>query len=138
MIIMNKIYLDTNFLMDLLARQDENTIIATNVVEKGKRLNLKFYVSFLSVANFAYITRKQSKEVLYTNLSFICELFNIESNDKNQIIQAKDLDGKDFEDAIQYETAIKAGCECILTRHEKAYYFSKIPVLSPIDFLNSL
>lgn len=138
MIIMNKIYLDTNFLMDLLVRQDENTIIATNVVEKGKRLNLKFYVSFLSVANFAYITRKQSKEVLYTNLGFICELFNIESNDKNQIIQAKDLDGKDFEDAIQYETAIKAGCKCILTRNEKDFYFAKIPVLSPIDFLNSL
>ena len=123
---MNKIYLDTNFLMDLLVREDEDTIIAPKVVEKGRRMNLKFYVSFLSVANFAYITRKQSKDVLYSNLDVICELFNIESNDENQIIQAKYLEGKDFEDAIQYETAIKAGCECIITRNEKDFNFAKI------------
>ena len=135
---MNKIYLDTNFLMDLLARDDENTLVATNVVEKGRRLNLKFYVSFLSVANFAYITRKQSKEVLYSNLDLICELFTIEANDKNQIINAKSLEGKDFEDAIQYETAMKAECDCILTRNEKDFYFAKIPVLSPSNFLKSL
>ena len=136
--IMRKIYLDTNFIMDLLAREDENTIMATKVVEKGKRLNLKFYISFLSVANFAYITRKQSKEILYSNLDVICELFDIESNDENQIIQAKYLDGEDFEDAIQYETAIKAGCECILTRNERDFHFAKIPVLTPSDFLKTL
>lgn len=135
---MNKIFLDTNFLMDLLAREDENTLIATRVVEKGKRSNLKFYVSFLSVANFAYITRRQPKETLYSNLDFICDLFNIESNDKNQIIRGKYLEGRDFEDALQYETALKAGCDCILTRNEKDFHFAKIPVKSPIDFLKSM
>ena len=101
-------------------------------------MNLKFYISFLSLANFAYITRKQSKETLYSNLDLICELFNIEANDENQIINAKSLEANDFEDGIQYETAIKAGCECILTRNEKDFSFAKIPILSPTDFLNSI
>ena len=133
---MNKIFLDTNFIMDLLAREDENTTIATHVMERSKKLNLKFYVSFLSIANFAYITRKQSKDVLYANLDFICELFNIEANDKNQIIRAKSLNAKDFEDAIQYETAVKAGCDCILTRNKQDFNFSKIQVMTPSEFLD--
>ena len=134
---MKKIYLDTNFIMDLLARDDENNVIATIIVEKGRRLNLKFYISFLSIANFAYITRKQPKERLYSNLDVICNLFNIESNDSNQIRGAKNLDANDFEDAIQYETAMKAGCECILTRNKKDFNFSKIPVFSPSEFLDT-
>lgn len=135
---MRNIYLDTNFIMDLLVRDDENSVIATKVVEKGKRANLRFVVSFLSVANFAYITRKHTKDALYTNLDLICNLFIIESNDKTQIINAMNIGAKDFEDAIQYETAIKSNCDCIITRNARDFIFSEIPVLSPSEFLDSL
>lgn len=46
-----------------------------------------------------------------------------------------DIDAKDFEDAIQYETAVEGKCECIITRNKKDFYFSQIPVFTPEEFI---
>ena len=59
---MKRIFLDTNFLMDLLARGPEFSIPAKKLLDEGSIKNYEFYVSFLSVANFAYITRKGGYE----------------------------------------------------------------------------
>lgn len=41
----------------------------------------------------------------------------------------------DFEDALQCESAIAAGCEIIVTRDKKHFRSVAIPVLSPEAFL---
>lgn len=46
-----------------------------------------------------------------------------------------EIDAKDFEDALQYETAIGGNCECIITRNKKDFYFSQIPVYTPEEFI---
>ena len=135
---MKKIFLDTNFILDLLARDGEVQVNAVRVLEEGAKKNLAFYVSFLTLANFAYITRKEPKEKLFDNLKTCCRLFKVIANNQTQLIKAIGLNPEDFEDAIQYETALTEKCDCILTRDPKGFEISSIPILSPIEFLENI
>lgn len=65
----------------------------------------------------------------------ICMSFIIVSNTEAQIKRALDLDASDFEDMLQYQAAKDANCDCIITRNEKDFVFSHIPVMSPSSYL---
>jgi len=41
----------------------------------------------------------------------------------------------DFEDAVMIETARREGLDCIVTRNQKDYQKSPIPIYTPADFL---
>lgn len=135
---MNKVFLDTNFIIDLLVRGPEYSIVAKRVLDEGTVRDYEFYVSFLSVANFAYINRKVEKKRLRENIELICDLFNVIPNDKNDLIQAWEYDTSDYEDAVQYSSALSMKCDCIITRNESDYSFSKIPICSPSGFLERI
>jgi hypothetical protein len=57
--------------------------------------------------------------------------------------QALYVEGKDFEDTLQYLCAVQNHCDAIITRNEKDFRFSRglrdlpepIPVYSPDSFL---
>lgn len=132
---MKKIFLDTNFIIDYLLREEFKKDSQQFLAEGSKR-KCKFYISFLSVANFAYIARKLPSTELYDYLSAIRDLFNIIPNTDSQIMSAIELNAADFEDALQYQAALDAGCECIITRNEKDFGFSQIPVSSASDFVD--
>ena len=135
---MKKVFLDTNFIMDLLVRGPEYSIDAKRVLDEGAIKDYQFYVSFLSVANFAYINRKGEKARLRENIELICDLFIVIPNDKNNLIQAWDYEPQDYEDALQYSSALSNKCDCIITRNEGDYSFSKIPIWSPSEFLERI
>ena len=61
---MKNVFLDTNFIMDLLVRGPKYSIDAKRVLDEGAIKDYQFYVSFLSIANFAYINRKVEKKRL--------------------------------------------------------------------------
>lgn len=69
---MKRAFLDTNFILDLLAREGEYQTNALNVLEAGREKGIKFFLSFLTLANYAYIIRKESKEKLFDNLKTCC------------------------------------------------------------------
>lgn len=126
---MNKIFLDTNFIIDYFIREDYRDE-SERLLTIGIRNGCRFFISFLSVANFAYIMRKLPEEKLYSLLDKVCELFEVVPNDSSQINKAIRLHAHDFEDALQYQSALDAGCECIITRNAKDFCFSNIPVCS--------
>lgn len=129
-----KIFLDTNFIIDWLFREEYKTACEQLLVI-GDQRNIRFAVSFLSLANMAYIARKQPKELLYSNLSKLCTLFEIIANNKEHILRAINMGASDYEDALQYSSAIEAGCDCIITRNSKDFQFSEIPVMSATEFM---
>lgn len=134
---MKKIFLDTNFVIDYLIRDDYKSD-SERLMELGDRKNFKFYISYLSVANIAYILRKVDKSVLYSHLKAICRLFNVIKNDSKQLLNAIELQAADFEDALQYAAAKDVGCECIITRNAKDYDFSDIPVMSATEYISNI
>ena len=43
----------------------------------------------------------------------------------------------DFEDGMQYYTALHGGCEAIITENKKDFYFSTLPVYSSKEFIEN-
>ncbi len=132
---MKKIFLDTNIVLDLLMREEYKAQIRDLIRSCADD---ELYVSYLTVANAAYIMRKYSKEELNDNLNLILELFEIIPNDKHQIEKAIKTNGSDFEDILQYRSAKSVQCEVILTRNAKDFQFSDIPIMDVGEFLNTL
>lgn len=131
---MKKIFLDTNFVIDLMLR-DEYKSICKQVLDIGDQYGMWFYISFLSVANYAYIARKRPQEELYEDIKLIIESFIVLNQNKEQLDKAVSLKPKDFEDALQFQCAKQAGCECIITRNKKDFGFADIPVLTAEELL---
>ena len=131
---MKKIFLDTNFIIDFILREDYRPI-CKKILDEGDLKGKWFYVSFLSVANFAYIARKVPSDQLYRYLQLIIGSFIILDHNKDQLDKAIALKPKDFEDALQYQCAKQGGCECIITRNKTDFSFSDLPVFTPKEFL---
>lgn len=127
------ILLDTNIVIDYFIRDEYRNKIET-LLMKGKSKSFRFYISYLSVANFAYILRKMPQSELYALIRKIMNIFDVVPNNSHQIDCAMAHCAKDFEDALQHEAAIDSRCDCIITRNLKDYYFSEIPVYSTDEF----
>lgn len=58
---------------------------------------------------------------------------------KREAIQAaQQIEADDFEDAIQYFSALNAGCSCIISNTVDDFYYTDIPVYKPESYLNIL
>lgn len=126
---MNKLFLDTNFVINYFVREDFQGD-SEKLMTIGRKAGTQFFISFLTIANFAYIMRKMQPEELKSLIRRICESFIVISNTEMQIQRALELSSKDFEDSLQYQAAVDAGCDCLITRNEKDFSFSSIPVMS--------
>lgn len=133
---MKKVFLDTNFIIDYFIREDYNGD-AERLLTFGKD-SMRFYISYLTVANFAYIVRKMPKGTVLAMIQNMCETFKVTKNTKEQILRNILQNPLDFEDGLQYQAAIDAGCDCIITRNKKDFTFSEIPVMTASEFLESL
>ncbi|MBD5288704.1 PIN domain-containing protein [bacterium] len=131
---MKKLFLDTNFIMDYFVREGfgDPSEQLMSFVDARK---YKCYISFLTVANFAYITRKMPANAVRSMIKKMCDAFKVVKNTEDQISKALALNASDFEDALQYRCAKDAGCDCIITRNQKDFAFSDIPVLSASEYL---
>lgn len=133
---MKKIFLDTNFIIDYFIREDSNGD-AERLLAFGKD-SMKFHISYLTIANFAYIVRKMPRESVLGMIQTMCETFKVVKNTKEQILRNVLQTPSDFEDGLQYQAAIDAGCDCIITRNKKDFGFAEIPVLTASELLEKV
>ncbi len=95
------------------------------------------YISPLAVANIYYIICKLStKAKAFKYVSKINLLVNIAKMDARIVEQAlAATQFTDFEDALQYYTALGCAATHMITRNKKDYKHSIIPVYNAKEFL---
>lgn len=134
-----KLFLDTNVMLDLLGERDPFYISAAKIATLADKRSVQIIVSALSYATISYFLIKydgleKTKDKLrkFKVISEICEL--------DDVIIEKGLnsDFSDFEDSLQYFSALRTNCDIIITRNGKDFKKSEIPVMSPDEFLNSI
>ena len=95
------------------------------------------YLSAVSINNIYYIVRRylghtKTLEVVES----LIEMTEITGTSKVEIAQALKNNFKDFEDSIQYSSALTIkGLDAIITRNIKDYKNAKIAVMTPLNFL---
>ena len=136
---MKHILLDTNIVLDLLARRMPFYDEAAELFSLADRKTIILSLSSLSLANTHFVISKyrpeqEARQIIRNFKVLVQEL----SMDDKILDLALNSDFKDFEDAIQYFTAIENGQQLIVSRNLSGFRNSKIPVMTAREFIESL
>lgn len=134
-----RLFLDTNIMLDFLGERhpyyDSIAKIAT-LADKGQISIVVSALSYSTVSYFLakYETKEIAKEKLrkFKIISEICDL-------TEQIIEKSlNSDFADFEDSLQYYSAVTSDCNILITRNEKDFKISSMPVMTTEEYLKSI
>ena len=134
---MDKIFVDTNVLIDHLAERQPFCQAAKQIFQKAETGQLLMCVSTLSICNIAYIVRKLKPNAdTATMLEQLSNLASLTQIDKTVIALALKAGFKDFEDAVQHFSAVNEGVVThLITRNPSDFEKSLLPVFSPEAYL---
>ncbi len=136
---MSKIFLDTNVILDLLGERVPFYDSIAKVATLADQKKLTLIASPLSFTTIDYILNKYetSESVLNKLRKFkiiceVCEVNNV------TIEKALNSDFKDFEDAVQYFSALQSNCSIIITRNARDFKNSTVPIMTAEEYLSSI
>ncbi|MBK8746866.1 MAG: PIN domain-containing protein [Saprospiraceae bacterium] len=134
---MSRLLIDTNIVIDLLSKREKFYDEAADLFSRADKKELVLTISSLTFANTNYIltklkSAKEAREIL-RKFKVLVELLNLD--DKITELALSDESFPDFEDGLQYYSAIENQIDVIITRNKKDFKNSKIPVLSTKEFL---
>jgi len=125
------LFVDTDIVLDLLARRDPFYDAAARLFSLAETGSISMAVSSLTFANLFYILRKQvSAKHAHEVLRNFKQLVTVLPVDDATIEQALNADFTDFEDALQYFSALNAGCAALLTRNGRHYRKAAISIFT--------
>ncbi len=134
---MKRIFIDTNIFLDFIQKRPQGWREAEIIFFLAINGDIELIVSDLTIANMRYITRKDIPlEQFYTVMKRLRSYYRISEVGEKAVDAAYAIEAKDFEDALQYYSAVNANAECIITRNIKDYDFQKtVKVFEPREFL---
>lgn len=133
---MKKLLVDTNIIIDLLAQRESFYEPAAQLFSLADQNKVELYVSSLSFANIHYILNRELTETKVREiLRKLKVLVKVISFDSKVLDMSLNSEFKDFEDAIQYYSAIESGIDIIITRNLKDFKKSDIPVMTGLQFI---
>lgn len=135
---MNKAFVDSDVILDLLAHRIPHFHFAALIFTFAEMQKLQLYTSPSILINTFYILRKQiGSESAKQAIRKLRLLVHVIESDEKVIDSSLNSEFSDFEDAIQYYTVKKFNISTIITRNVKDYKKSAILVQDPENFLVS-
>ena len=135
---MKKLFLDTNIILDLLANRIPFYIEAAELFSLADKKKIKLSISSLCLADTHYILSKQNPDLEVRKiLRKFKVLVNVLPLDNKIADLALNSEFHDFEDAIQYYTAIENDQDIIITRNQQDFRDNKIPIMTAGEFIKS-
>jgi predicted nucleic acid-binding protein len=133
---MIKIFIDTNILIDFLAKREPHHYETACLFELSYRQEVQLMLSSLSVVNAHYVLKKfENEQRVREKLHHICSVCQVIPLTQDVVSKAFLSSFKDFEDAVQYLSALMANSDFIVTNNEKDFKNSTIPIANVVGFL---
>jgi predicted nucleic acid-binding protein len=133
---MDKIFVDTNIVIDLLAKREPFYRAAQELFTLSDKKEVQLQISSLTFANAYYSIVRHYKSVdakkYLSKFKVLVEILPLEDK---AIELALASDFVDFEDGLQYFTAMDYESDIILTRNKKDFKSSKLPVMTAEEYL---
>ncbi|MFZ4591377.1 MAG: type II toxin-antitoxin system VapC family toxin [Ignavibacteria bacterium] len=133
---MKKVLIDTNVVIDLLAQREPFYKNTSRLFTLASKKLITAYVSSLTLVTTHFIV---SRELSETETRKVIRRFKSIANALDlkdaYLNMALDSDFKDFEDAIQYHTALSNNLDAIITRNKRDFKKSHIPVYTTEEYL---
>ena len=133
---MKKLFVDTNIVIDLLERREPFCNDAILLFTMAYNKKVKLFVSPMTFATASYLLRKHGTQGVNALLSNLRQLVHIAATDKKVIDNSIASSFPDFEDAMQYYTALSAKVDIIITRNIADFENSRLPIMTAEQFLS--
>lgn len=131
-----RVFVDTNLLLDVLARREPFYTTAARVWTMAETGACEVLVSAISFNNVFCIVRKaRDTTTARRALVLLRDVFASVAPDQRILNQAIDSDIPDFKDAVQLYSAIHARADYLLTRNVRDFPSGILPILTPEEFL---
>lgn len=135
---MNKLLLDTNFLLDVAIEGRPESDSAATLFEAAAAGKISCLVAASSLKDFYYIGRREiSDELRWGWVELFYEAFEVANMGSEEVAAALHGEEPDFEDGLILAIAELSRCCCIISRDERAFIGSPIPRLSPREYLKT-
>ncbi|MBP6397925.1 MAG: PIN domain-containing protein [Saprospiraceae bacterium] len=135
-----KLFVDSDVVIDFFTARDAHANPASELFELNELGRVKLFLSAVSINNIYYIVRKflGHKKTIEV-IEMLTEMTEIIGTTKAEIVQALKNNFSDYEDSIQYSSALTIkDIDAIITRNIKDYRNSSIAVMTPLNFLNMI
>ena len=135
----DSLLIDTIIIVDLLSKRKNFYQEAQELFTLADQQEIKLYISSLTFANTHYLLSKElnSNEARKVLIKFKL-LVSILPLDEKILELSLSSDFNDFEDAIQYYTALENNINTIITRNKKDFKNSTIPVMNANEYLKRI
>ena len=134
---MKKLFIDTNIMLDLLAKREPFFEEAASLFSLADKKAVELSISSLTIANTSYVLLRQmdsnKAKTIIRKLRLIVKLLPLD--DKIIGLALNDDTFSDFEDGLQHFSAIENNQDIIITRNLKDFKNSKLPVMTAKQFL---
>ena len=136
---MKKIFLDTNIILDFLGEREGFYEASAKIMTLADKKKIQVYTSPSSISNVFYVLAKyENSKIALEKIRKFKLLCSMSVMDDEVVEKAIHSNFKDFEDAMQYFSALVSNCDVIITRNEKDFKNALIPVMNAESYLLSL
>ena len=130
------VFLDTNVLLDVLGQREPFYAGSARVWTLAETGQIAAFASTLSLPNLFYILRRaKGSKPARKIVGILRDIFALVPLDAQITNQALDSEIGDFEDAIQFFSALRAGATTLITRNSKDFPGRDIVIQTPSEFL---
>ena len=132
-----KIFLDANVLVSVLNKEYPLFTYSSRVLSLVDNSKFKVYTSPLCLAIAFYFAEKKNVNAMARKkITLLTEKLLFTSIDEKTVFEVeKNKKIHDFEDGLQYYSALEKECKYIITEDLGDFYFSDIEVLNSRAFL---
>ena len=126
------LFVDSDVILDVLEKRERFYEYSAQILSLADEKKVKLVTTFLAFANIYYLLRKhlgikKAKESL-RKLRIIVDVISVNAK---EVDLALNSELSDFEDALQYFTALDGKIEFIITRNVRDYKNPKLIVQTP-------
>jgi len=134
-----RVLLDTNIVVDVALERQTFYTVSMQILASAYRGEIEAFISASTVSDIYYIVRKaKGHNATLEFLQIIAPFCRIATVDQFVISNALLSSLRDFEDAVQYETAIANQLEAIVTRNPQDFSGDGLQIFTPENLIQQL
>jgi len=131
-----KIFVDANILVSVLNKEYPLFTDTSRIISLADTDDFEIFTSPICLAIAFYFAEKKVRaKKAKQKIGILCEHIQIAEATETSVKKAlQNAAVNDFEDGLEYYSAIENKCRCIITEDVDDFYFSEIEVLTGHDF----
>lgn len=131
------IFVDANILISVLNKEYPLFTYTSRILSLAGHRKYKVYTSPLCLGIAFYFAEKKCKNTARQKLDLLIKHLNITTIDEKIVKLIRNNKAiHDFEDGMEYYSALRSKCDCIITQDLADFYFSEIEIFDAENFIN--